>query len=105
MNRASVNCYRYAFEHTLLSQKQFTTLTVINCIIMERNIILNALVMHLLFKNEKDRKYHVQITFVRKFIRLGLLYQSSLTTTFNDKNCLLIEVFQFFPFFFFFLMH
>ena len=105
MNRASVNCYRYAFEHTLLSLKQFAKLTVINWITMERNIILNALVIHLLFKNEKDCKYYVQIIYFAKFIRLGLLYQSSLTTIFNAKNYSLMEVSQLFLSFFFFFFY
>ena len=82
------------------SHKRSLPNSVINWIIMEQNIISNALVIHLLFKNEKDFKYHMQIDFFAKFIRLGLLYQSSMATIFIAKNCLLIELFQLFRVFF-----
>ena len=93
MNRTSINCYRYAFEHAVLSEKQFTILTIINSIVMAVNIITNVAVIYILIKTKQIVNITGKLIFMPSIpdLMIGLFCQNLETTIFYEKNCLLMD--------------
>ena len=88
-----MNCYIYAFEYVVLSEKQFTILTIIISIVMAGNIITNIAIIHILIKAKQIVNITGKLIFMLSISDLMIVCfcQNLQTTIFYEKNCLLMD--------------
>ena len=98
MNRTLMNCYIYAFEYIVLSEKQFMILTIINSIVMAGNIITNVTIIHILIKAKQIVNITGKLIFMVSIsdLMIGLFCENLQTAIFYEKNCLLVLIFNYF---------